>query len=254
MCKFNFIMTESEFNRTREELLENISELFLKYGLRSTSMDDICSHLKISKKTLYQYFSNKDDLVEQIMMHRRNNYRTQKDIEELKQHNSVEIMLTIRDHIIRSFNSRMPANLFDLKKYHPDVYQRVNNKDQIFIQNLFNEVIDKGIRDGYFRSDINREIQVYLFVKQMSLIGEPEMISELKYPISTIVSTIVENIIRSFATPQGMHELEHLLYNKPHEKTTKPWKRTDLTFPGELCCLAEFRDINVYNQNQKSNN
>lgn len=51
-------------------------------------MDDICSHLKISKKTLYQYFSNKDDLVEQIMMHRRNNYRTQKDIEELKQHNS----------------------------------------------------------------------------------------------------------------------------------------------------------------------
>ena len=75
---------------------------------------------------------------------------------------------------------------------------------------------------GFFRSDINREIQVYLFVKQMSLIGEPEMISELKYPISTIVSTIVENIIRSFATPQGMHELEHLLYNKPHEKTTKP--------------------------------
>ena len=210
MGKFNFIMTESEFNRAREELLENISELFLKYGLRSTSMDDICSHLKISKKTLYQYFSNKDDLV------------AQKDIEELKQHNSVEIMLTIRDHIIRSFNSRMPANLFDLKKYHPDVYQRVNNKDQIFIQNLFNEVIDKGIRDGYFRSDINREIQVYLFVKQMSLIGEPEMISELKYPISTIVSTIVENIIRSFATPQGMHELEHLLYNKPHEKTTKP--------------------------------
>ena len=91
MCKFNFIMTESEFNRAREELLENISELFLKYGLRSTSMDDICSHLKISKKTLYQYFSNKDDLVEQIMMHRRNNYRTQKDIEELKQHNSVEL-------------------------------------------------------------------------------------------------------------------------------------------------------------------
>ena len=85
-------------------------------------MDDICSHLKISKKTLYQYFSNKDDLVEQIMMHRRNNYRTQKDIEELKQHNSIEIMLTIRDHIIRSFNSRMSANLFDLKKYHPDVY------------------------------------------------------------------------------------------------------------------------------------
>lgn len=180
-------------------------------------MDDICSHLKISKKTLYQYFSNKDDLVEQVMMHRRNSHRNQKDIEELKQHNSIETMLMIRDHIIRSFNSRMPANLFDLKKYHPDIYQRLENEEQIFIRNSFNEVIDKGIRDGYFRSNINSEIEVYLLAKQMTLICEPEISSELKYPISTIISTIMENIIRSFATPKGMHELEHLL-NKSHKK------------------------------------
>ena len=68
-------MTESEINRTKEELLENISELFLKYGLRSTSMDDICSHLKISKKTLYQHFSNKDDVVEQVLLYRRNSHQ-----------------------------------------------------------------------------------------------------------------------------------------------------------------------------------
>ncbi len=68
----------------------------------------------------------------------------------------------------------------------------------------------------------------------MSLIGEPEMISELKYPISTIVSTIVENIIRSFATPQGMHELEHLLYNKPHEKKQLSHEKNRSNFPGAM--------------------
>ena len=148
-------MTESEINRTKEELLENISELFLKYGLRSTSMDDICSHLKISKKTLYQHFSNKDDVVEQVLLYRRNSHQVKKDIEKLKQNNPIKIMLSIRDHIISSLNSRMPANLFDLKKYHPDVYQRVNEKDQIFIHNLLNDVINKGIEEGYFRKDIN---------------------------------------------------------------------------------------------------
>lgn len=204
-------MTENEINRTKEELLENISDLFLKYGLRSTSMDDICSHLKISKKTLYQFFSNKDDLVEQVFLHRRSNKRIKKDMEKLKQHNSIKIMLSIRDHIITSLNSRMPANLFDLKKYHPDIYERVNQKDQLFIHSLFNEVIDKGIREGYFRTDINREVQVYLFVKQMAFFGEPEMISEIKYPLEVIVSTIVENVIRSFATASGMKELENLL-------------------------------------------
>ena len=127
-------------------------------------------------------------------------------------------MLSIRDHIITSLNSQMPANLFDLKKYHPDIYQRVNEKDQIFIQNLFHEVIEKGIREGYFRNDIHREVQVYLFVKQMAFLGEPEMMSEIKYPLDIIVSTIVENVIRSFATPRGIEELEKLL-NKTKKYT-----------------------------------
>lgn len=204
-------MTENEINRNKEELLENISELFLKYGLRSTSMDDICTHLKISKKTLYQFFSNKDDVVEQVLLHQRNNIRVRKNIEELKQHNSIEIMLTIRNHIIDNLNSRMPANLFDLKKYHPDVYQRIDQQDQIFIHGLLHEVINKGIEEDFFRKDMNREVQVYLFVKQMSSLGEPEMISEIKYSLDIVVSTIVENFIRSFATPKGVRELEKLL-------------------------------------------
>lgn len=64
-------------------------------------------------------------------------------------------------------------------------------------------MIEKGIREGYFRNDIHREVQVYLFVKQMAFLGEPEMMSEIKYPLDIIVSTIVENVIRSFATPEG---------------------------------------------------
>ena len=57
-------------NFSKEELLANISDLFLTYGLRSTSMEDICNYLKISKKTLYHIFENKDDVVEQVMLYR----------------------------------------------------------------------------------------------------------------------------------------------------------------------------------------
>lgn len=212
-------MIENEISGNNEELLESISDLFLKYGLRSTSMEDICSHLKISKKTLYQVFCNKDDVVEQVMLHRRFNRRAQQDIEQLKKLNSIEIMLSMRDHIIASFNSRLPANQFDLKKYHPDVYQRINEQDQAFIHDLFHEMIDKGIRDGYFRKDINKDAQVYLFVKQMALLNEPENITDFKYPVEIIVSTIVENIIRSFITPLGMKELERLTLKHNNNQT-----------------------------------
>lgn len=215
-------MAEIENNRLKEELLENVSELFLKYGLRSTSMEDICSHLKISKKTLYQFFGNKDDLVEQVMLHRRHNHRTQKDMEEMLQLDSIDLLISLRDHIIVSFNSQMPANLFDMKKYHPEVYKRINEQDQLFITELLNGTIDRGIKTGDFRPDIDKELQVYLFVKQMSQLSEPEMLSEIKYPVGLIITAIIGNMLRSFVTRQGMGKLENLTCKA--ERKRKDWE------------------------------
>lgn len=207
-------MTEQEVNRTKDELLENISDIFLKYGLRSTSMDDICTHLKISKKTLYQFFNNKDDVVEQVMIYRRANRRAQKNLEKLKKQNPIELILSIRDHTVACCNKEVPNNWFDLKKYHPEVWQRMKEKDEMFIKQLFDEMIDKGIQEGIFREDINKDVQVYLFVKQMGLMNESIMNGEIKYPPEVVVSTIMENIIRSFVTAKGMQELEKRIYKR----------------------------------------
>lgn len=207
-------MTEQEVNRTKDELLENISDIFLKYGLRSTSMDDICTHLKISKKTLYQFFNNKDDIVEQVMIYRRANRRAQKNLEKLKKQNPIELILSIRDHTVACCNKEVPNNWFDLKKYHPEVWQRMKEKDEMFIKQLFDEMIDKGIREGIFREDINKDVQVDLFVKQMGLMNESIMNGEIKYPPEVVVSTIMENIIRSFVTAKGMQELEKRIYKR----------------------------------------
>lgn len=78
-------------NQMKEELLANISDLFLRFGLRSTSMDDIASHLKISKKTLYQQFANKDDVVEQVMLYRRKERIKNTNTKELEGLNPIEI-------------------------------------------------------------------------------------------------------------------------------------------------------------------
>lgn len=203
-------MVENDNKTVKEELLANISELFLKYGLRSTSMDDICSHLKISKKTLYQFFSNKDDVVEQTMLYRREYQQTKHNQQEWQQFNAVEMMWRIRQHIIKDFSSRMPTNLFDLKKYHPEVYERLNQENSIFIHKFLMNILEKGIKEEFFRPNIDQEVEIYLFVKQMSILGEPEMISEIRYPYERIVTTLVDNFIRSIATPAGIAELEKI--------------------------------------------
>ena len=201
-------MIEKENSQVKEDMIEDISDLFLKYGLRSTSMEDICTHLKISKKTLYQFFANKDDVVEQVMLQRRNNRRVKEDIENLLQQNALEALLLIRDHVISDYSSRLPANMFDIKKYHPEVYEKILQLDVEFSYTTLRKLLNNGIKSGYFRKDLHLDIQIYLFTKQMSFLGEPEMISSIQYPMNDIISTIMENFIRSIYTPKGISELE----------------------------------------------
>lgn len=201
-------MIEKENSQVKEDMIEDISDLFLKYGLRSTSMEDICTHLKISKKTLYQFFANKDDVVEQVMLQRRNNRRVKEDIENLLQQNALEALLLIRDHVISDYSSRLPANMFDIKKYHPEVYEKILQLDVEFSYTTLRKLLNNGITSGYFRKDLHLDIQIYLFTKQMSFLGEPEMISSIQYPMNDIISTIMENFIRSISTPKGISELE----------------------------------------------
>lgn len=209
---------ENENEQIKEKLIENISELYLKYGLRSTSMDDICTHLKISKKTLYQFFINKDDVVEQVMIYRREEKRKQADLNKISEKNPVAILFSIKKHIISDLSSRLPANLFDIKKYHPEVHQRISDCDTVFINNLMTQLLESGIRKKYFRKDIDMDIQIYLFGKQLSFLGEPEMMSQISYPIPVIISTIIDNFILSIATPAGVKEHERLCREAEHEK------------------------------------
>lgn len=201
---------EENTNQLREELLENISDLFLRFGLRSTSMDDIASHLKISKKTLYQQFANKDDVVEQVMLYRRQERIKGTNTKELEGLNPIEVVSRIRDFMVSDLGSRLPANYFDMKKYHPAVYQRIGEKDEESTKIFLVTLLEDGIKKEYFRNDIDKELQLYLLSKQLHFLREPDIVSQLSYPLSKILSTIFINFIYAIATEKGIKEFERL--------------------------------------------
>ena len=192
----------------KETLLAGISDLFLKYGLRSTSMDDMASHLNISKKTLYQYFTNKDDVVEQVMVYRHELLRHHEDLQELTQKNAIEIIQQLKHFLARELNSRMPANWHDIKKYHPTVYKKLKEEEEKAKQEFLRILLDKGIEEGFFRKDIDKKVQIYLLSTPLTYLGDPELISRLEYPVYTIVCTILDNFARAIATEKGLKEIE----------------------------------------------
>ena len=189
--------------KQKRELIAAISDLFLRFGLRSTSMDDIANHLKISKKTLYQQFANKDDVVEQVMLYRRDEKIKNTDVNQLAKKNPIVVMSEIRDFMVSDLGSRLPANQFDIRKYHPAVYERVAKQEEESTKKFLVALLDNGIKQELFRKDIDKELQLYL-------LKDPEITSKLEYPISVIISTIFINFIYAISTEKGLKEFERL--------------------------------------------
>ncbi len=193
-----------------EELLADISDLFLRFGLRSTSMDDIANHLKISKKTLYQQFANKDDVVEQVMLYRRRVRMVASDTKELEGLNPIEIVGRIRDFMVSDLGSRLPANYFDMKKYHPAVYQKIAEAEEAVTKDFLVKWLENGIKQKYFREDIDKELQLYLLSKQLHFLRDPNIVGKIEYPLSVIITTIFTNFVYAISTEKGIKEYERL--------------------------------------------
>ena len=157
----------------KEKILQSSSEEFMRLGIKSVSMDDISSKLGISKKTLYQVVDNKEDLVTQSILSYLELER--KLIQNITDHSNDAIheMIQIGHHRVLTLRSMKPSVIHDLKKYYKKVWKIIKE----FGEKEFGEVIisniEKGIKEGYYRPDINPQIIAKLFgVKSWSIVDE----------------------------------------------------------------------------------
>ena len=142
----------------KELILARVEELFMKFGIRSVSMDDIANHLGMSKKTLYQYFADKDELVMGVV---------DGHIQGLQQECSVcrtdakdaihEIFITM-ERIMVQFSNMNPMLLHDLERFHYKAYQRFREHKDKFLLKISRDNIEWGIKDELYR----RVMEVFL--------------------------------------------------------------------------------------------
>ncbi|MDR0365187.1 MAG: TetR/AcrR family transcriptional regulator [Bacteroidales bacterium] len=205
-------MTEDTNNGLeKKEILKNISEIFFRYGIRSCSMDDIARHLKISKKTLYGFFENKNDVVGHVMQYRRGLGDEMVDKLDFSKIEPIYFTFDKIDLFINKFNTQIPNNFYDIKKYHPDVYKKHFKKTDE--HNLCTAIrfLDKGIADGIFRDNIDKELTIHIISRQIMSLADPDVTGEIETPIEKVIITILEYFIRSIATPKGVEQLERAL-------------------------------------------
>ncbi len=160
-------------SQQKDKIVDAAFELFLKYGIRSVSMDDIARHLGISKKTLYQYITNKRELVEYAMT---KSIREEKEVIEgifAKEHNAVEEMVAIAHFVYHQLSLIDKRMIYDLTKYYPDVMCKLDDFHNQFIFDGIKENLQKGISEGLYRDDMDIDIIARLYmVKAQSIIHD----------------------------------------------------------------------------------
>jgi AcrR family transcriptional regulator len=148
------------------QILEKVRKLYHRYGIKSVTMDDVASHLGISKKTLYEYFKDKEDLVKQVLL------QEQEQINEIfkeiiqKKLNAVEELFEVYKMINGMFQEYNPSMEYDIRKYYPDIFNWVKEiRRKRMYTTAFNNML-KGKREGLYRKDLNASVIARLHVSR----------------------------------------------------------------------------------------
>ncbi|HTK21506.1 MAG TPA: TetR/AcrR family transcriptional regulator [Mucilaginibacter sp.] len=152
-----------------ERIIQGGEELFLTAGIKSVTMDDIAKHLGMSKKTIYQFFKDKNELVIALVKK-----KLQEDEDQMctlisKSGNVIEEMINMMKCSEEIFSRINPIVIHDLQKYHPDAWQQFQDFKAGVIVRTLEELLTKGIQQGYIRPDIDVKIMARMRVMQVEM-------------------------------------------------------------------------------------
>ena len=188
----------------------------MRYGIRSVSMDDIALQLGMSKKTLYQYYSDKDELVDAVLNDEVS--RGQKDclrcFSESK--DAVQEIFLTMEHIIEQFRNMNPMVLHDLQKFHFGAFQKFQKYKHEFLYEIIRKNIERGIRENLFRAEINVDVLSRFRLETMMMAFNMDIFPPRRYNMADVTREIIEHYLYGLSTLKG-HKLI-LKYNEQKQK------------------------------------
>lgn len=191
----------------RDKIPEVAMKLFAEQGIKNVRMDDVAHQMGISKRTIYELYENKEDLLYEVLVKRFKTREETMEVTARRCNNVMEILLEVYRLKIDEFKSTNPLFFSELIKY-PNVLEflteqnkKVRSKSLSFIQ--------RGIEEGYFRSGINYELAAMIFDAMGHYVMENELYS--RFTIEEIFRSFIFVSLRGICTDKGTKALEELI-------------------------------------------
>jgi len=189
---------------TKNRIIETATELYSKFGLKSVSIDDIANNMGMSKKTIYQYFVDKNELI---------NIATQRYLalekEALKQFedqakNAVHFFIKSNNYFTRNVRDTSSVNIIELKRSHAQAWEIVEHFRNDVLKQAISANLQKGIEQELFRSGLDIEIMSRLRIQEISSLFDDNVFSKRSFDTAIVSNKILEYFIHGISTDVGL--------------------------------------------------
>ncbi len=198
-------------NEELKTILLKVRVLYMKYGIKSITMDDVSNELGISKKTLYQYVADKDDLVGKFVDNEIS-IRQAEICECFKAgYNAIEELFEISLFMIRLMKDQNPATDHDLKKYYPHHYQKTVKARREGTYNYILMNLKNGKREGLYRKEMDEEIIAKIYLSRLENVHLNDFFSVEEFTSMKIFLELLAYHIRGIASEKGIVVFEKKL-------------------------------------------
>ena len=198
------------------KILSASAELFSQYGFKTITMDDIARRAGISKKTLYQHFANKQEVVNDSVIWYKNQM-TENCASMLNDaENAIEAMVRMLAYFDTMHKRINPMAMFEMQRFFPDAYkifrELLISRDVVMIK----DNILQGVQEGLYREDINADLLARYRLETSMLVLQPNLLISDRNDLMSVALEIGEHFLYGIMTPKG-----EKLYKKYKEKYLK---------------------------------
>ena len=191
-------------DQVKQRILEASKELFFQYGFSRVTVDEIAAKIGISKKTIYKYFSSKEEIVDSVAKVIMNEMDRSCDLIMNEDGGDfVFKMKKMMTNVAVQYARVGTALLEDLQKYAPNVWKEIADFRTERINKRFGTLLEEGIEQGYLRKDIDRRLVLMIYGNAIQTIIQPEMLLQLPFSAVEIYETIVKVIFEGILTDEA---------------------------------------------------
>lgn len=199
----------------KQKIVHNAAEMFLNFGFKTVTMNDIAVNVGISKKTIYAHFNNKLELVEDVTIYVFDLIRKGIDLIHQQQQNPIIELFEIKKLVMKHLKDEKSSPQYQLQKYYPNIFKNLKKRQFELIQRLIKENLVKGIQQKLYRKLIHIDFTTRIYFHGIMGIKDKDLFPLLNYSMNTVTMYHLEYHLRAICSSKGIQELEKQLKDIP---------------------------------------